>query len=238
MPSITNLNILQNLSSMTLGTPSSGITRVQTFHTYPATAKSSYAFSSSNSAGNLIVVILLGQTAITGTTNTSVTDTQGNSYTALTAAFNQSIHDSYSQIYYTYNCKSGSNSIIPDWGYLGDVGFQATEYSGVKSTSDPLDTTMSPQFAVGNNTTSLTSNSFNPQSGSLIVTGYSNENIDPGTTTANDGITVFEYDNKHYDLVGDSLSATAGSQTFTFSFTNSMGNVRYYALTLACFLHA
>jgi hypothetical protein len=212
------------------------IVRVQTFYQYPATTGTSYAFGSSNTAGNLIVVCVCGQTIITGTTSIAITDTQGNVYTALTPSFNQSIHDSYSQVWYTYNCKAGANSIVATFSYLGDVGFQATEYSGVKSSTDPLDVSMTAQFAVGNNTTSLTSNSFAPQSGSLIVTAYSNEYVNPGTTTSNDGITQFEYGNTHYDLMGDSLAATAGSQTFTLSFTNSMGNTRYYALSCACFL--
>ena len=212
------------------------IVRVQTFHTYPASTGASYAFGSNNAAGNLIVVCVCGLTAITGTTSLTITDTQGNVYIPLTASWNQSIHDSYSQIWYTYNCKAGANSIIATFDYLSDVGFQATEYSGIKSTADPLDVAMAAQFAVGNNTTSLQSNSFSPQAGSLIVTAYSNENVDPGTTTSNDGITQFEYGTGHYDLMGDSLSASAGSQTFTLSFTNSMGSTKYYALSCACFL--
>lgn len=223
---------------MTTAMSTGSITKVQSFHQYPSVRGTSYPFGSSNSAGNLIVVWVGGKTVAGGTFSLTVTDTHGNSYSSLSAASSGANLDSYSQIWYCYNCLAGANSIIITNDYFGDVGFQATEYSGIKSTSDPLDVAMTPMCALGNNTTSLTSNSFSPQSGSLIFIGLMSENVNFGTTTANDGITIFQYDSGHWDWEGNNLSSTAGTQTFTLSFTNSMGNTKYYALVAACFLAA
>jgi hypothetical protein len=212
------------------------ILQVQTLYQYPSTNGTAYPFASSNIAGHLIVVWVGGKTVAGGTLSLTVTDTQGNTYIPLTAASSGANIDSYSQIWYCSNCKAGSNSIIVTNDYLGDVGFEAVEYSGIKSTADPLDVTMTPMCAVGNNTRSLTSNSFSPQAGSLIFIGLMSENVNFGTTTSNDGITIFHYGSGHYDWEGNNLSASAGSQTFTLSFTNSMGSTKYYALVAACFL--
>ena len=209
------------------------IVRVQTFHQYPALSGTSYAFGSNNTVGNLIVVCVTAN--YVSAYDAVVTDTQGNAYSSLTAAYGTL--QSTAQIWYAPKCKAGANSVIVTFSKVNSVAIQAMEYSGCKTTS-PLDVAMTPMWALGNNTTSLQSNSFSPTAGSLIVMGYSNMYLDPGTTTSNDGITVFEYDTSQYDLVGDNLAASAGSQTFTLSFANNMGNIRYYALVCACFLAA
>jgi hypothetical protein len=213
------------------------IIKVQSKHQYTAVNGTGYAFTSNNTAGNFIAVFVSGnRTGTSGTPSLTVTDTKGNTYTPLTLMWVEGKY-TMSQIFYAFNIVAGANSVKvnysdPRWN---DVAFTAVEYSGI-ATISPLDVEATPKQAYSA-TTTVTSNSFNPQAGSLIFTGYANENVNPGVTTGTD-MTVFQSDNTHIDIEGNNLSASSGSQTVSFNLTNSTGSIYDYNIHVACFKKA
>jgi len=216
-----------NVQIATDDTFSSGaITRVQYKYAYPATSGTGYAFASNNTLHNFIVVIVSGA----GTsTSMAISDTQGNTYTALT--LNNT--DINAQMFYAADIKSGANSVKATYTGWSDVGFMAVEYSGI-ATSNPLDVEATP-VQIDTATKTCTSNSFNPQTGSLIFAAWANESADPGTATGS-GMTVFSPSNSHYDVQGENLSATTGSQTISFNLTNTSSG--FWIVNVAAFKSA
>lgn len=208
------------------------ITRVQLIHQYPSVNGTNYAFSSNNTAGNLIVVAISGA-FVGGSYSFSISDTQGNTYVPLSKNTSSTTNGVRLQLFYAENIKSGPNSISYTYSGLSDVGFTAVEYSGIK-TSGALDTEATPLLS-STNTATHTSNSFNPKDGSLIFAAFGDESSSPapGTITGT-GITIFQTDNTHYDSQGDNLSATAGSQTVSFNAANASSAL--WAVNVACFL--
>lgn len=197
------------------------ITRVQYKHQYPATSGVGYSFTSNNTAGNFIVVVVSGSYS-GGAFSYSFSDSNGNTYTALSLD-SAPATDVKQRMFYSPNIVSGSNQITVTYsGGVSDVGFTAVEYSGIKLTS-PLDVEATP-LITNDNTSTLVSNSFNPQSGSLIFAAFASEIGVPGgiAPVTGTGITIFQTDNGHYDSQGENLSATSGSQTVTFNLTNAI----------------
>ena len=116
-----------------------GIARVQVLHEYVAVSGTGYAFTSNNTAGNFLVVSVVGADNITPSPSIAVSDSQGNTYTALTLAIYGVLNGSLTQMFYAPNIKGGANSVKATVAGVGDLGFTAVEYSGIK-VSSPLDT--------------------------------------------------------------------------------------------------
>lgn len=209
------------------------VSRIQVKHQYPATSGTAYPFASNNTAGDFIVIVVSGSD--TAVPTIAVSDSAGNSYSSLTLSAPTTGGQSVAvRMFYAANILGGANSVTVTATNLGDIGFTAVEYSGVKTVS-PLDTEATPTNQQGFGATTATSTAFAPQSGSLIFAGYANETTDPGVTTGT-GVTVFQSDNTHFDIQGDSASASAGSQAITFTLTNA--NSARYAVVAAAFLAA
>src|SRR5919201_4648548 len=126
------------------------IALVQQRHSYPG---SSLAFSSANTAGNLLVCWAEWNDT---TSNPTISDKQSNTWTAVgvlrsTAGTAVSI-----QIWYAANCKAGSNTVTTT--FASDIGITIAEWSGV-ATSSPLGITSTK---TGTSTTTPTTNSFTP----------------------------------------------------------------------------
>lgn len=213
------------------------ITRVQYKHQYVATSGTGYAFTSNNTAGNFIVVGVSGAASTDTAANFTISDSQGNSYTALTISPQPAyIGYAIARIFYAYNIKAGANSVAVSIANSSqDLGFTAVEYSGIKSTADPLDVEATPirETSVSNTTTH--SSSFSPQTGSLIFAIWADELINPNIMTVT-GANILQTDFAHYDSIAEKLSANSGSQQLVFNFTASGNSTR--VICLACFLPA
>lgn len=212
------------------------ITRIQFLHQYQATSGTAYPFTSNNTAGNFIIIAVSGIWSSMSATPYAVSDSQGNTYSPLTAnQVGAGGNSTALQLFYSPNIKAGANSItVTAASTYGDIGFTAVEYSGIK-TSSPLDVESTPVNS-STTTTTITSNSFSPTAGSLIFAAYANEAGMPGTITGT-GITIIQTDNGHYDSQGENLSASAGSQTVSFNLANSTAGSPYLMNT-ASFLPA
>jgi hypothetical protein len=101
----------------------------------------SCAFTSSNTAGNAIVV-MIGWENASGRAVTSLTDTRGNVYTAAAATCaNASGTNRAVRIYYASNIPAGANTLtVTMTGTAGYTELFAQEYAGLDATS-PLDKT-------------------------------------------------------------------------------------------------
>lgn len=121
------------------------------------TASAALAFSSNNTAGNLIVVC----TAINGgginPSITSIVDTALNTYTVATDA-NNGGNDPGVSVYYAKNIAGGANTVTVTPNAAANIRWGIVEYSGL-DTSAPLD-----------QTTSTFGTSTSPDSGSVTTT--------------------------------------------------------------------
>ena len=138
----------------------------------------SLAFTSSNTARNLIVVALrIGNTA----TQSTVTDSRGNTY-QLAASQNQTTDGSRALIYYAANIAGGANTVSIHLNGSATLRFGIYEYAGVST----LDRVASAQGDTG---TSLSS-------GNTTATSQAHELVfalaitaDPVAYTAGTGYT-------------------------------------------------
>jgi hypothetical protein len=92
-----------------------------------ASSPSSLAYSSNNTAGNLL--IFTGFNPGSGGTYGVPTDSQGNTW-------NVAVHDAGSGIFYAMNCRGGANTVTAGfWTSGATAGYAIYEFSGVALTS-------------------------------------------------------------------------------------------------------
>ena len=165
----------------------------------------SVAFTSANTAGNLIVAYVLWSNAGTAT----VTDTRGNTYAAVAAATKWNNSNWSSQVFYATNVAAGANTVKATFGTtINSFGIlYVHEYSGM-DTVNPLDVTKS---AAGTSSAMSSGAATTTSSNDLIFgAGASIQNVNQAgigfTTRSND------YGNRTEDMtvtVTGSYAATA-----------------------------
>lgn len=107
------------------------------------------AYSSDNTAGDLLVVTFTYDTSVV--TTYSCSDLQGNTYTNAINA-NDVSHSQALGICYAPNAKAGPNIVTVSWSRFPTwVAMSVSEYSGVSTAANPVDVTASN--AGGNGTT-------------------------------------------------------------------------------------
>jgi chitodextrinase len=192
-----------NVSNVSGGGGGGTWTHVQTKSKNVSVNTNALAFTSANQVGDLIIaeVDWTG-----GGTFTSISDSQGNTYTQVGVEQNSAGVGVKSRLYYAKNIKAGANTVTTV--VTGGPSFHELyihEYSGL-STSAPLD-----GFSVSSgNGTSFTSNN--------VVTTQANDllygvEIDSGGATASAGWTTRS--TLDGDVAADKNAATTGSYAFT-----------------------
>lgn len=185
------------------------IARVQFVHTYTYPANS-ITFPSNNAAGNAIVVMASWYSTATPT----VSDTRGNTYTALTPfgdGGNGNGEPVSIGIWYAVNIAAGANTVTIS-GLGVDGGMTAVEYSGFTPSAGLGITSTTSGFNV-TATTTPTSNTFTPSAGSLLFVAFADETVTQGSIGAGSGYTLIQGDGMHVDIEEDSLNSVAGAQT-------------------------
>jgi hypothetical protein len=89
------------------------------------------AFTSNNTAGNLIIVAIQGSAI---SSNPTVSDSRGNTYTKI-GSVNGGGGPAYSYLYYAKNIAAGANTVTVTLNNGGDLGFHISEWSGLDTTS-------------------------------------------------------------------------------------------------------
>lgn len=131
----------------------SGLTRAQYLHQNPATSTTQYAFSSPNTAGNLLVAAV---SAASGTNVSTMSDSAGNTWTAL--GFD--VNNNEIKLFYVLSCIGGANSVAVTCAGTG-IHFVAVEYFGGIWTIDSSLTSGSFKHGAGvGGTTTPTSSAF------------------------------------------------------------------------------
>lgn len=170
------------------------------------------AFSSNNTAGNLIVVCVGFFKYLAGTA--SVSDSQGNTYTR---ANQQATGSTEADMWFAPNCNGGANTItISNTSTNVDFDVIIAEYSGADTIS-PLDA------ASGATSGSSATLSIGSSAGLLVVYAYnSNNNTATLTPSPSSGLTLRQHTSNSdgcESSVWDVLPPSAGA--YTQSVTNS-----------------
>jgi hypothetical protein len=188
-----------------------------------STLSSSLAFSSSNTAGNWIGVVIRAGRSGQGF---AISDTQGNTYQQA-IIFSQTLDtpsgDTFA-IFYAENIAAGANSVTVSQSLSNStLRFAILEYSGI-ATSNSLDTT-SVAAAQGNGTSASSGNA-TTAAGNLVLGAVMTAN--GATYTAGSGLTIEELVPAAPStklIAEDRIQAATGavSATATLSSSNSWG---------------
>jgi hypothetical protein len=185
-----------------------------------AASSISQSFSSSNLAGDLIVVVVSwgDNTAPT----ISATDTRRNSYLLATSGYDKSNRQGLA-ILYASNILPGTNTVTVNFGNADHYRrVIISEYSGIASAS-PLDATAKRQGTATTASNGVTSAvGTTTTGGDLIFGAVMDDSGSFGTITAGTGFTRRAILNDMDIATEDMLQTTAGpiAATFTFSLTD------------------
>jgi len=176
------------------------------------------AFSSNNTAGNLIVISSPWQSS--GSPTASISDTEGNTYaTAVGRLAHNLTNPFYSQIWYAKNIKGGANTVTITYSQsLAGVGagadMEIDEYSGLDA-SNPFDVSGS---ATGSSAAVSSSTSTTNAANELIVGLYGGQG---GTSSAGSGFTLREASGN--DITEDKIVSIVSSYQTTFTQSGAVG---------------
>ena len=203
-PSVSStLNILFSKVTGLISGSGQSWSHIQTNAVNPRTAINALAFTSVNTSGNLIVA----EVDWSNTSNfTSISDSQGNTYTQIGTEQNSASVVVKSRLYYAKNIKAGANTITTVVsGAPSGHELYIHEYSGLDPTN-PLDS-----YSVNvNSGSTFTSNNLTTTQANDLLYGI---DIDQGTGTASAGWTTRStLDN---NVAADKNAPTTGSYAFT-----------------------
>jgi len=176
----------------------------------------SQPFSSSNTAGNLIVVVASwGDHAAPAI---SASDTLGNSY-LLATTDRDSGHRQGLAIFYAPNIHSGQNTVTVEFGQSdGYCHIVVGEYSGIAEVS-PLDTTAMHQASGTTATNGITSSSASTTANGDLIFGAVEDDSGPWSTIkAGSGFTLRATLNKMDTATEDRVQTAQGPIAATFTF--------------------
>lgn len=195
--------------------PPSGATLVQAVAASPFSGSGSLAFTSNNTAGNLLVAYYMGTI---GAFSNSVSDTQSNANWTLGAKSNLGFGNDI-EIWYCWNCNAGANT-VSGTGIGSNVNFYIEEWSGVKSSADPL--------LDSDNTSGSASPlqvSLNPTTAALILMGWYNGGTDDYTGLVS-GLTLGYHETVgNYMAVAHNANASTGAQNVGITTGGDANNV-------------
>ena len=211
------------LPNVPAGSAPSNISYVQSANvTIGSGTSESKAFTSNNTAGNLIVV---SSGWNDNTVTARISDTAGNTYaTSVGPIANNSSSLVIAQIWYAKNINAGANTVTITYSGSVHADMEIHEYSGI-DTAIPFDIATS---ATGNSSTvSPASNFANTSFTNELIFGYGY--TDSNTLSAGTGFTNREFING--DLSEDKMVFNAGSYNTTFGISG--GSSKWVALMAA-----
>ena len=148
------------------------------------TTTSTLAFTSPNTAGNFIAVVIRG--GLSNSQVFTITDSNGNTYKQA-AQIGSSGSAVTNAIYYAENIKGGANTITASMTVSGPLRFAILEYSGV-ATSNSLDVAV---VATATSTTPNSGNATTTVSGDLLLGAVGT--ADSTAFTAGTGYTIRDF---------------------------------------------
>lgn len=168
-----------------------------------ATFAGPLAFDSDVTAGSLLVCIVAGYG---GVGPAAVSDDVNGAWTRAATAVGT---DSVGQLFYVWNAGAGPTTVTFNGSYPdNDRKLTIIEYSGVKTSADPLDTA-GDNSGVGDSPCVV---ALTLSEDCLIVAGWSNEHNDQYTGPVT-GYTEIQHDAGHYDAQIEKLSASSGANS-------------------------
>lgn len=172
------------------------------------------AYGSNNTGSDLLLCAVFWRGA---SITVSVTDTQGNSWSAVAAAVSINASDLI-QLFYAPNCKAGANTVTAHFSSTGGtfILMSIAEYSGVNTLDQKTSTGLGNGSTASSGTTSATT-----QANELII-GYASTSAAHTTThfTAGAGYTIRQNTVLSLGIEDKTVSST-GTQSATFSMTAS-----------------
>lgn len=212
---VTGIELVEDIYPVTNSIPSAGATLVQAVASNPFAGSGSLAFTSNNTAGNLLVAYYMGTI---GAFANTVTDTQGNANWTLAAKSNQGFGNDI-EIWYCWNCAAGANT-VNGTGIGANVNLYIEEWSGVKVSADPLLDT-----GIVDGSASPLQVSLNPTSAALILMGWYNGGTDDYTGLVS-GLTLGYHETVgNYMAVANNPSASTGAQNVGITTGGDASNV-------------
>lgn len=212
---VTGIELIEAIYPVTNSIPSAGATLVQAVASNPFSGSGSLAFTSNNTAGNLLVAYYMGTIGAFGNT---VADTQANANWTLGAKSNQGFGNDI-EVWYCWNCAAGANT-VNGTGIGANVNIYIEEWSGVKSSADPL-----LDFGIVDGSVSPLQVSLNPTSAALILMGWYNGGTDDYTGLVS-GLTLGYHETVgNYMAVANNPSASTGAQNVGITTGGDASNV-------------
>jgi hypothetical protein len=183
----------------------SGPAYVQSTQTSGSGSPGTLAYTSNNTAGNLLIAMPFGG----GQVSESITDSQGNSWSSAVGGIINPGSIRTQALFYAFNCKSGANTITLTMGNFDFWNLFIAEYSGVQSSSDPLD-----------KNANANGNSASMNSGNITTTGSNDLIIDvmqaqQNSVALTDGSTVRETASFSSWVLSDQDQSGAGTTAAT-----------------------
>jgi hypothetical protein len=199
--------------------------RVQQNHDYtgPPIGSRVLAFSSNNTAGNLLITFM-SYNRTEPVPIPQVSDSRGNVWNVISPNLDFDTSGDNVTMYaaYAMNCAAGANTVT--WANLtgngwGDSGIEILEYSGIVLTS-ALNTSSQITAAIGTPTSAPVSASITTTQQCLIIACLSDEHTPQSSVLAGTGYTTVQSDPTHIDAQAELLGASAGTRTVPFALSN------------------
>lgn len=192
------------------------ITRVQFKHQYLASSGTGYAFTSNNTAGNLLVLYVSSSWNGGAAQDFTVSDTAGNTW----VKFNPKLFKASTgeiQVFYVLSCIGGANTVTVTQpaNSAGDMGWTAIEYNASGGATWAVDATLTAGSSFDGSTvagtTSFRTNAWSTAGGTnVILMGLADEQNTQAThTTVPANFSEINFDNTHVDAQAEWLDATA-----------------------------
>src|SRR5579862_2801920 len=172
-------------------------------------------------AGDLIVLVLFVSDS---TSVSSVSDTQGNTFSLIGSPQTWSPYNFVERLYYAKNIKGGADTITVGLSGIPSYSLElhSYDYSGLDPSS-PLDATATPKTGTG---TSATSNSLTTANANDLLFAFFHS--DNGVTnTAGSGFKKRAPSGDNAPLGEDNIAASTGSYSATMSFSASADYVGF-----------
>ena len=209
----------QSASSSVTTTSLSGAPAYVTGNVNACSATSCAASLTGTNAGDLIVV---GLFVLDSTSVSSVTDTQGNTYTLIGSPQTWSLHNFVERLYYAKNIKGGADTTTVVLSGSKYMEVRLYDYSGL-STSSPLDTSATPQ--TGTSVTGTSGSLTTGNANDLLFGFFHSDNS--VTNTPGSGFTGRTFPGDSYPLAEDEYVTSINLFSATMNFSGSADYVGF-----------
>lgn len=175
------------------------------------------AYTSNNTAGNLLLVAVSGGGA--GFPVSSVTDTRGNTWSQA-GTVTDTGNDQACALWYAPNCAAGANTVTVN--FAASCAFhrvKIAEYDSIATTS-PLDGSSTNFGSAGTATDAISSGNFTPTTNGDLIVGAVEDTDETATITAGTNFTLRGTAQNGLNLE-DLTQATAGAIAATFTRSNT-----------------